>query len=161
MNEQDSPSRCLWTGSEDPRLKRKNGLRFTLGGRLGFKGRAPSGGRGLRSGVTSAVGLCRGCCRGVGDGVRAGPGPGPGPGGRALLPRGFGCLSIKFCSISPVCLTLLVSAGWGEALSPGLRGDRGKEAGLTGMDEVAGSPTGSLSGPGPPAGGERTVGDSL
>lgn len=123
MNKQDSPSCCLLSGREDPRLKRKNGFRFTVGGRLGFKGRAPSGGRGLRSGVTSAEVFCRGCCRGVGDrvaaGVRAGDGGRFGPGGGALLPGGFCCLSIRFCSISPVCLTLHVSAGWRPALIPG------------------------------------------
>lgn len=123
MNKQDSPSCCLLSGREDPRLKRKNGFRFTVGGRLGFKGRAPSGGRGLRSGVTSAEVFCRGCCRGVGDrvaaGVRAGDGGRFGPGGGALLPGGFCWLSIRFCSISPVCLTLHVSAGWRPALIPG------------------------------------------
>lgn len=165
VTDQDSPWLCLWSGREDPRLKRRNGLRLTIGGRLGFKGRAPSGGRGLRSGVTSADVFCRGCCRGLGDGVgagvRAGDGGWLGPGAGPLPPGGFGCFSFKFCSISPACLTLLASADWRPALIPGLRGGRGKDAGLAGMDGIVGSPIGSLSGPGPGSGGERTVGGSL
>lgn len=165
VTEQDSPSRCLWSGREDPRLKRKKGFRFTLGGRLGFKGRAPSGGRGLRSGLTSAEVFCRGCCRGVGDGAAAGVGAGEGgcfgPGAGPLLPGGFGCRSMKFCNISPVCLTLLASPGGRPALIPGWRGGRGKEAARAGTDGLAGSPTGGLSGPRPAMGGDRGVGDSL
>lgn len=107
-----------------------------MGGRLGFKGRGPSGGRGLLSGVTSPVLLCRGCCwsgrgvevvagagAGAGTGTGTGTGIGPGAGARAraraeagtgtgagaasgLVTGGLCCLCIIFCCTSPVGLTL-------------------------------------------------------
>lgn len=163
VNVTDSPSRCLWSGREDPRLNRKNGLRSTFGGRLGFKGRAPSGGRGLLNGVTSSEVFDRGCSRGEGEraaaGLRAGDAGWFVPGSRGLVPGG---LSIKFCSISPVCLTLLASAGWSwsPGLSPGLGGNRGKETGLAGMDGIIGSSFESLTSRAA-VGGERARGDSL
>lgn len=161
MNKADSPSCCLWSGREYPRLNRKNGFRFTTGGRLGFKGRAPSGGRGLRSGVTWAEVFCRFLGQVVGDGAAAGLGAGDrgrfGPGIRALVPGSPGCLGIAFCSRSPICLTL-TSAGWGSGL---IKGGRGKETGLEGMDGIGGVPIGILTGLRPAIGGEKGVGDSL
>lgn len=157
----DSPSRFLGSGRGGPCLNLRKGSRLTLGGRLGFKGRGPSGGRGLLSGVTSPALLCRGCCR-SGSGVEAVAGAGAWAGaGAGLVPGSFCCLSIMFCSISPVCLTLLVSAGWMHGLTPGLGGGRGEEAGLEGMEVAIGSAFGNLTRPGPAIGGERTVGDSL
>lgn len=66
-----------------------------------------------------------------------------------------------FCSISPFSLTLPGSAGWMDALIPGLGGSRGKEAGLEGMAAAIGSALGNLTRPGLAVGGGGTVGVSL
>lgn len=76
------------------------------------------------------------------------------------MPRGLGCLSIMFCRITPVCLTLLASVGWIDAPTPGLRGVRGTNAGLKGLEATAASGLGNLTSPGPVTGGGRE-GDSL
>lgn len=77
------------------------------------------------------------------------------------MPAGLWCFSIMFCSISPVCLTLIGSAGWLDALMPRLGGGRGKETGLEGMGAgIIGSARGNLIRPGPAIGG-GTVGDNL
>ena len=157
----DSLSCFLGAGSAGPRLNFLKGSRLTLGGRLGFKGRGPSGGRRFLSGITSPVLLCRGCWR-SGGGVEEWAGEWAWAGARAgLMPGGFWVLSIMFCSISPVCFTLVVSAGWIDGLIPGFRGGRGKAADLEGMGAAIGSALGNLIIPGPAIEDERTVGDSL
>lgn len=161
----NSPSCFLGAGSAGPRLNFLKGSRLTLGGRLGFKGRGPSGGRCFLSGVTSPVLLCRGCWR-SGGGVEEWAGEwawaGAGAGARAgLMP---GCLwfhIILFCSISPVCFTLVVSAGWMDGLTPGFGGGRGKAACLEGMGAAIGSALENLIMPGPAIADGSTVGDSL
>lgn len=157
--EPGEPSFFLGPGRAGPRLDLRKGSRLTLGGRLGFKGWGPSGGRGLLSGVTSPALLCRGCCRSgtgveVGAGAEATAGAGAGVG---LGAGGFWCLSIMFCSISPVCLTFPGSPGWVDALTPGYGGGRGKE----GLEAAIGSTLGNLTRPGLAIGGGGTVGDSL
>lgn len=77
------------------------------------------------------------------------------------MPGGLGCLSIMFCSISPVCFTLVASAGWIDGLTPGFGGGRGKATGLAGTGAATGSTLGNLIMPGPAIAGGGTMGDSL
>lgn len=130
------------------------GSRFTCGGLFGFKGTGPSGGRGLLSGVTSPVLLCLVCCC-WGTGGVGGVGAGAG-----LAPGGLWCRSIMFCSISPVCLILLLSAVWSDVLTPGIGGGLGDGDCFEGNEAAIGSALGSLPRPGLGIGG-GTVGESL
>lgn len=157
----DSPPGLVGSGGTGRCLNLRKGSRLTFGGRLGFKGRGPSGGKGLLSGVTSPVPLCWGCRRGgrlpevvAGVGAWGGAGAGLGPGG-------LGCLAILVCSISPVCFTLLKFGGWMAGLTPGCGGVHGEEVLLDEREVAAGSILGNRPGPGPAIGGEGTVGDSL
>lgn len=149
--ETDSPSLLLGAGNAGPGAPRatlRKGSRLTYGGRFGFKGWGPSGGRGFLSGVTSPVLLCLACCRN-GTGVEAWACAGD-AGGGGLKAAGFWCLIIMFCSISPVCLTLFESGDCMDALMPEFGGSRGKEPGLEGMEAaIIGSALGSLTRPGP------------
>lgn len=91
---------------------------------------------------------------GAGAGTWAGAGAG-------FVPGGLCCFNIMFCSISPVCLTLLASVIGMHDLTPGLGGSRGKETGLEGMEATIGSAFGNLTRPGSAIGGEGTMRESL
>lgn len=139
-----SPSRFLGPGRAGARLNLMKGSRLTKGGRLGFRGCGPSrGGRGRLRGITSPALLWRGWFR-SGWGVEGAAGEGTGLGIGLLLWCLWCIIIILFCSISPVCFTLLLSGGWTSPRYAGLGGRRGGTAVLREGDGVISSALGNL-----------------
>lgn len=147
----DSPSVFAGPRGAGLWLNLRKGSRLTLGGRLGFRGRGPSGGRGLLSGVTSPGGLCW-SCRLNGGGAEEAEVRAEGWGGPGARLR-MGNLGL-ICRMSPICFTFLEFGLGRLGLAPLGCGDHWGGLALAGMEVAGGSGLGRRPGPG-----EAIVGD--
>lgn len=151
----DSPSAFAGTRGAGLCLNLRKGSRLTLGGRLGFRGRGPSGGRGLLSGVTSPVGLGWGC-RLRGGGAEEAEARMEGWGG-PWTRLGLGNLN---CRLSPICFTFLELGVGVLGFAPGFGGVHCGVAPLAALEGAGRSGLGRRPGPGEAMVGDGAVGDS-